>query len=227
MSSNREIIANVQGQSGELQLQRRDSHYEVISNGTFLMATHNGESERRMVQEALNHAFSAESVLIGGLGVGFSLDEAVRHAGTVYVTVVELEKHIIEWNHSYFQEWNKRAPENSKTKIVEGDLQVFLEEETNASWDVICMDTDNGPDWLVREGNHYMYEPGGLQTIFGVLRGGGVAAFWSASYSSAFENSLEALFDNVWVEEVEAGRGGPDVIFYARKAEHIHPSHNF
>ena len=71
-------------------------------------------------------------MLIGGLGVGFSLDEAVRHAGTVYVTVVELEKHIIEWNHSYFQEWNKRAPENSKTKIVEGDLQVFLEEEPNA-----------------------------------------------------------------------------------------------
>lgn len=227
MSSDREIIANVPGQSGELQLQRRDCHYEVISNGTFLMATHNGESERRMVQQALYHAFSVESVLIGGLGVGFSLDEAVQHADTVYVTVVELEKYIIEWNRFYFQQWNGRALEDSKTKIVEEDLQVFLEKETNAWWDVICMDTDNGPDWLVRESNHHIYEPGGLQTIYGVLRGGGVAAFWSASYSSAFENSLKALFDNVWVEEVEVVRGGPDVIFYARKAEHLHPSHNF
>ncbi|WP_022793284.1 spermine/spermidine synthase [Marinococcus halotolerans] len=227
MSSDREIIANVQGQSGELQLQRRSGHYEVICNGTFLMATHNGESERRMVQEALYHAFSAESVLIGGLGVGFSLDEAVQHAATVYVTVVELEKYIIGWNRFYFQQWNGRALENSKTKIVEEDFQVFLEKEANVCWDVICMDTDNGPDWLVREGNHHIYEPDGLQTIYGVLRRGGVAAFWSASYSRTFENSLKALFDNVWIEEVEVGRGGPDVIFYARKAERIHPSHNF
>lgn len=227
MNNDREIITNVQGQSGELQLQRRGRHYEVISNGTFLMATHNGESERRMVQEALNHAFSAELVLIGGLGLGFSLDEAVQHAETVHVTVVELEKHIIEWNRSYFREWNKRALENSKAQVTEEDLQVFLEKETDLRWDAVCMDTDNGPDWLVREGNYYMYEAGGLQTIYGVLREGGVAAFWSASYSRVFENSLKAVFDTVWIEEVEAGRGGPDIIFYAQKVKHMYPSHNF
>lgn len=227
MNSDREIIANVQGQSGELQLQRRGRHYEVISNGTFLMATHNGESERRMVQEALNHAYSAESVLIGGLGVGFSLNEAVQHAETVHVTVVELEKHIIEWNRSYFREWNGGAIENSKAKIVEGDLQMFLEKETDNRWDAVCMDTDNGPDWLVREGNYHMYEVGGLQAIYTGLREGGVAAFWSASYSRVFENSLKAVFDTVWTEEVDVGRGVPDVIFYARKAEYMHPSHNF
>ncbi|SDW56240.1 Spermine/spermidine synthase [Marinococcus luteus] len=227
MNSDREIMANVQGQSGELQLQRRGRHYEVISNGTFLMATHNGDSERRMVQEALNHAYSAESVLIGGLGVGFSLHEAVQHADTVYVTVVELEKYIIEWNRLYFREWNGRALENNKAQIVEGDLQVFLEKQANNRWDAVCMDTDNGPDWLVRESNYHIYEAGGLQTIYGTLRGGGVAAFWSASYSEAFENSLNAVFDTVWTEEVDARRGGPDVIFYARKAERMHPSHNF
>ncbi|MDZ5783987.1 spermidine synthase [Marinococcus luteus] len=227
MNSDREILANVQGQSGELQLQRRGGHYEVISNGTFLMATHNGESERRMVQEAMNHAYSAESVLIGGLGVGFSLHEAVQHTETVHVTVVELEKHIIEWNRLYFQDWNGRALENSKAQIVEEDLQVFLEKGTNNRWGVVCMDTDNGPDWLVREDNQHMYEAGGLQTIYAALRCGGVAAFWSASYSRAFENILKAVFDTVWIEEVGAGRGGPDVIFYARKAEHMHSSHNF
>ncbi|GEK58480.1 hypothetical protein CHL76_07750 [Marinococcus halophilus] len=227
MNSDREVMKKVQGKSGELQLQRRGGHYEVISNGTFLMATHNGDSERRMVKTALQHAFSAESVLIGGLGVGFSLDEAVNHADTVHVTVVELEKHIIEWNRSYFKEWNRRAPENEKARIIEADLLAFLEKETSARWDAVCMDTDNGPDWLVREGNSHMYKTGGLQVVYNVLRSGGVAAFWSASYSTAFKSSLEAVFDAVWTEEVEVGRGGPDVIFYARKAAGTHPSHNF
>lgn len=80
---------------GDRQLQQRDSHYEIISNGTFLMATYNGESERFLVSTALKNTAAPKSVLIGGLGVGFSLTEALRHEQITQVTVIEIEEVII------------------------------------------------------------------------------------------------------------------------------------
>lgn len=72
-----EIIERASTPRGEIQLQRRGEFYEIISNGTFLMATYNGESERLLVRRALEQAKAPGKVLIGGLGVGFSLQEAL------------------------------------------------------------------------------------------------------------------------------------------------------
>ena len=96
------VIERVQTPRGEIQLQSRGSDYEIISNGTFLMATYNGESERLLVKAALNASHEPKQILIGGLGVGYSLAEALDYPGVERVTVVEIEEKIIEWYRSYF-----------------------------------------------------------------------------------------------------------------------------
>ncbi|HVY09514.1 MAG TPA: hypothetical protein VHB18_05155, partial [Mycobacteriales bacterium] len=95
------VLDRVQNERGELVLRQDGEHFEVISNGTFLMDTRNGESERRLVQAALARNERASSVLIGGLGVGFSLIEALKDQRVARVTVVEIESAIIRWHREH------------------------------------------------------------------------------------------------------------------------------
>ena len=91
-----EVVETVRGRGGELVLRRDGEALEVIENGVFLMDTRNGESERLLVTRALT---PGAHVLIGGLGVGFSL-RAALDAGAASVVVVEREPAVIAWNRS-------------------------------------------------------------------------------------------------------------------------------
>src|SRR5215212_4875123 len=98
MPIEREVVDRCISPRGVMQLQKRGQHFEIISNGVFLMATHNGASERRLVTEALAAATNPRRVLIGGLGVGFSLGVALADSRVSHVTVVEIEERLIAWN---------------------------------------------------------------------------------------------------------------------------------
>jgi spermidine synthase len=95
------VVEQVAGRHGELVLRTVGNDYEIISNGVFLMDTRNGESERLLARVALRHRREPSHLLIGGLGVGFSLAEAMRSDLLERVTVVEIESAVIEWNRTY------------------------------------------------------------------------------------------------------------------------------
>ncbi|MEV5545256.1 spermidine synthase [Streptomyces sp. NPDC052309] len=210
-----EVLDRREGPHGEVVLRRHGALLQIIANGCFLMDTSDGRSERRLVDvaaEALGER-TAPHVLIGGLGVGFSLAHAAADPRWGRITVVERERAIIDWHRDGpLAPLSAGALADPRTDIVEADLIAYVN-ETSATYDALCLDIDNGPDWTVTEGNDGLYSPAGLAGCARVLRPGGVLAVWSARPSPEFEETLcNAGFQQVRTEEIPVARGVPDVV---------------
>ncbi|GAB4073222.1 spermidine synthase [Barrientosiimonas marina] len=217
METSVHVLDRVQTPRGELQLQRRGSHYEIINNGIFLMATYNGESEKYLVRQALASVASPKRVVIGGLGVGFSLAEALRDSSVTEVVVIEIENKIIEWNRTYLSAFSEASLEDPRTRVIHDDMLEWMKKETG-QFDVICLDIDNGPDWTVTEHNHDMYQPDSLRQLASLMRPGGAVSFWSASSSPDFYQLLKRVFHHVTAWKVSQNKGDDDCIYIASLA---------
>ncbi|WP_163971113.1 spermine/spermidine synthase domain-containing protein [Oceanobacillus halotolerans] len=208
------IIDSAETDRGVIQLQKRGNDYEVISNGTFLMATYNGESERLLVNAAIEQASMPKHVLIGGLGVGMSLAETLSYSSIQKVTVIEIEERIIEWNKTYLADFSSQSLQDPRTNIVHADFTKWMY-ETDETFDAICLDIDNGPDWTVTDSNDALYQKDSLIVLASLLNENGILTFWSASAAPDFVGSLEQLFSRVEVRTVPMERGEPDYVFLA------------
>ena len=117
------VVERVVTPRGELVLRRAQAQHEIIHNGVFLMDTRNGASERLLVRAALDACRQPRvRILIGGLGVGFSLDEALRHPAVTEVAVIEVEEAIIRWHATHFGAHASTALEDPRTRLVNADL---------------------------------------------------------------------------------------------------------
>ncbi|MEZ3177795.1 spermidine synthase [Streptomyces pimonensis] len=211
-----EVLDRREGPYGEVVLRRHGDLLQIIANGCFLMDTSDGRSERRLVDAALT-ALDARAadphVLIGGLGVGFSLAHAAGQPRWGRIAVVEREPAIIEWHRAGpLAKLSARALADPRTEIVEADLVRYVD-ETPDTFDALCLDIDNGPGWTVTESNDGLYSTAGLAACARVLKPGGVLAVWSAKPSPEFEGTLRnAGFQQVRTEEIPVARGVPDVV---------------
>lgn len=213
-----EVIERCATERGELQLQRRGEHYEIISNGVFLMATYNGESERLLVTAALDAAANPERVLIGGLGVGFSLGAALADKRVKRVTVVEIEERLVAWNQTHLAPFSAGGVSDPRTEVVNADLIAWLDRAAGP-YDAICLDIDNGPDWTVTDANRRLYGDEGLANLHRLLAPGGALTVWSAGAADWFEASLRQRFSRVEAIPVEQVRGEPDYVYLASRAQ--------
>ncbi|MEU8640418.1 spermidine synthase [Streptomyces sp. NPDC048674] len=212
------VIDRRQGPYGEVVLRRHGALLQIIANGCFLMDTSDGRSERLLV-DAARDALDARpepSVLIGGLGVGFSLAHAAADARWGRITVVEREPAIVDWHREGpLAELSATALADRRTEIVEDDLLDYVNEISD-TFDALCLDIDNGPGWTVTEGNAGLYGEAGLASCARALKPGGVLAVWSAQPSPEFEGTLRnAGFQRVRTEEIPVARGVPDVVHLA------------
>lgn len=211
-----EIVARVQGQCGELVLRRCGQDHEVIANGMFLMDTRNGESERLMVSVAAQLSPAPARMLIGGLGVGYSLRAALEHVGVGEIVVVEQEPSVIEWNTTGpLRAVHGGALADPRVTVVTADLVRWLR-ETSQRFDAVCVDIDNGPLWTVTEDNASLYSRRGLDLLAARMTPGGVLAVWSAQSSVEFASRLGERFGQVNTLEVPVPSGEPDVIWLVR-----------
>lgn len=137
-------------------------------------------------------------MLIGGLGIGHALDEALELPELRSVTVVELEQVVVDWFRAHGGERSARALGDARVEVVVGDVADTLSAAV-ARWDLVALDTDNGPGWLVRKENGRLYDVDGLNDAASALRVGGVAAFWSAERDPAFAHRLRPSFAEVYV----------------------------
>ncbi len=209
------VLDRREGPHGEVVLRRHGSLLQIIANGCFLMDTSDGRSERLLVDAALAALDDRPRprVLIGGLGVGFSLAHAARQERWGAITVVERERAIVDWHRAGpLADLTAEALADPRTEVVEADLLTYVN-ETSATFDALCLDIDNGPDWTVTEDNRGLYSPAGLASCARVLRPGGVLAVWSAKPSPEFEGTLQNVgFQQVRTEEIPVARGVPDVV---------------
>jgi spermidine synthase len=190
--------------------------HEIIANGCFLMDTSDGRSERLLVdaaRRAIGTGNVAPRVLIGGLGVGFSLAHAAADPSWRRIAVVEREQAVIDWHRGGpLAAISGDALGDPRCVILHTDLLEHLHSTTDR-YDALCLDIDNGPDWTVTEDNGDLYSPSGLAACKSALDPGGVLAVWSAKPSTSFEDALRnAGFSGVRTEEIRLARGVPDVV---------------
>jgi spermidine synthase len=193
---------------GELVLRRDGEHHEIVSNGVFLMDTRDGRSERELVRAAVPGP--GARVLIGGLGVGFSVAEALA-LGAAAVTVVEIEPAVVRWNRTYLG----ADLDDPRLTVVVADLGDWLRAGTDR-YDAVCLDVDNGPEWTVTDANAALYGDAGLDAVDRRLAPAGTLAVWSANAAPAFEARLRARYGTVEVRRIPVARGEADLVYLAR-----------
>jgi spermidine synthase len=211
-SSGTEVIERTTGRAGELVLRRDGEHHEIVANGVFLMDTRGGHSERLLVSATADRMPPPGRMLIGGLGVGFSLAAALVHPAVTAVEVVEYEPAVIRWNRGPLASVHGDALADPRVTVHEEDVADRLAAAAPGSFDAICLDTDNGPDWLVSPANARLYTDTGLSAAARALSPAGVLAIWSAAPPPALAARLGGIFTEVMALEVPAARGVPDVV---------------
>jgi len=209
-----EVLDRVTTPRGELVLRRVDGAYEVISNGVFLMDTRDGRSERALVRAAVARHPEARRLLVGGLGVGFSVLEAVTTPGLTDIDVVEIEPVLVGWHETYLRDLTGSALHDPRVTVLQQDVRDHLR-ASPGRYDIVCLDVDNGPGWTVTEDNAELYSAAGLATCVEALAPRGVLAVWSAHRSSAYEQLVRETVGELEVVEVEVARGEPDVVYLA------------
>jgi spermidine synthase len=153
-------------------------------------------------------------LLIGGLGVGFSLVEALRSDLLERVTVVEIEPAVIEWNRTYLACRSGDALADPRVEVVCGDLVAWLG-RAGESFDGICLDVDNGPVWTITDANRALYTNDGLDLLRNRLKPGGALTVWSAAEDHGFAKRLRSVLGRIETFTVPVHQGEPDIIYAA------------
>ena len=130
-------------------------------------------------------------VLIGGLGLGFSLHRVLALVGRhARVQVAELMPEVVAWNREFLSEVNGRLLDDRRVEVVIGDVFDIIRQAGPAAYDAILLDVDNGPTSMVQAVNARLYSRRGLRMIAKSLKPGGKVAFWSAEAERGFLESL-------------------------------------
>ncbi|HEY0238075.1 MAG TPA: hypothetical protein VGC37_05480 [Friedmanniella sp.] len=180
---------------GEVVLRRRGDVDELIVDGTFAMDSTETSSERELGRLAAG----ARRVLIGGLGLGYTvaavLDEADAGPHAVAVDVVELEPVLIAWARAGRTGTLARAAGDPRVRLHAADVASVLAGETGpvGPWDAILLDVDNGPDFLIHPQNHALYAEPGLSDAYARLAPGGVLAIWCQAPSALLLDALQRV----------------------------------
>jgi len=189
-----------------LALFEHDGDYAIRVNGVELMSTRRHHSE-----DALAHAACAPlaetagaTVLVGGLGLGFTLRAALGALATdARVVVVEIVAEVIAWNMTAEWPLAREALIDPRVEVVRDDVAKVLAARP-ASFDAILLDVDNGAQALTDSGNAALYQARGIRAAMAALRPGGVLAYWSADDDRAFTRALRREGLVVTAEHVPA-----------------------
>lgn len=174
----------------------------MVSGGSELMSTRKHGSEDALGNlpcKRLSHPERAR-VLIGGLGMGFTLAAVLKSVGPqAEVTVAELIPEVVEWNRGPLGDRSGRPLDDPRSKVYLGDVAKLLR-QSHACFDLIALDVDNGPEGLTKSANDWLYSVAGIAAAQDALGPGGILAYWSAGPNPAFRDRLRRC--GLLVEEI-------------------------
>jgi spermidine synthase len=180
--------AKVPGSGEELTLHRRGHEYHIKVDNSLLMSNLTHDSEARLAEVGLSRLVNAKksSVLVGGLGMGFTLAAALRRLGPESsVHVAELVPAVVEWNQGLISHLAGHPLRDPRVKVLETDVGLVLRNARGA-YDAILQDVDNGPRGLTVKANAWLYSEAGLRAAALALRPHGVLAFWADKPDRSF-----------------------------------------
>jgi spermidine synthase len=173
-------------------LHEHDGEYFLKLNGRQLMSTTATTSEILLADLPCRQlGIRPARVLIGGLGLGFSLKRALELTGpAATIEVAELLPEVVAWNREFLREVNGKLLDDKRVKVLTKDVYEVIRLAPKPSYDAILLDVDNGPTSFVQKENKRLYRRRGFDLIARSLNPGGKVAFWSASAEPGF---IEAL----------------------------------
>ncbi len=215
-------VALIPNNGGELRLHQRNDEFMIsIVGGGVLMTTRMHGSEDVLAKRACAEIAgrSQERVLIGGLGMGFTLASALAHLGPeALVTVAELVPKVVQWNQGVLGDAAGQPLADHRVKVFEGDVAKLIR-NNSCAYDAIILDVDNGPDGLTSKGNNWLYTHKGLMTSCAALAPRGILAVWSAADDRSFTQRLKKV--GFTVETIQVGahnnKGQKHTIWLARR----------
>jgi spermidine synthase len=214
--------AAVRDTGAELCLYRRGGEFSIRLEGRELMNSRVHASEEALGRLACERIADRAGVrvLVGGLGMGFTLAAALSKLGPdAAVIVSELVPEVVAWSRGALGELAKNPLLDPRVAVRVIDVAELLAIERDR-YDAILLDVDNGPEALPQSGNRWLYDRAGLVAALGALRSGGVLAVWSAGPDRAFTERLRAVGFEVEQIQVRARgytRGAHHTIWLARR----------
>ena len=205
----------------EMVLYRRNDDFVVFVDGHELMGSRAHSSEEQLSTLACEglRAVAAARVLVGGLGMGFTLRAALRKlSDDARVDVAELVPAVVRWNRGVLAPLAGAPLEDARVHVIEQDVAQVVK-EADSLYDAILLDVDNGPMALSAPANARLYDDAGVTRALRALCPGGVLAVWSTSDHRAFTDRLARAGFTTRIERPTArlGGGARHVVWLARK----------
>ena len=199
--------ADVPDGGGQLRLMQRGTEFSIMAGTTELMNSRLSGSEEALAVLSFERLRGRKSpvVLIGGLGMGFTLRAALAASPDARLVVGELVPAVVAWARGPLADVFQGSLDNPRVEVVVGDVGRLIR-TAHAGYDAILLDVDNGPDGLSREANDSLYSAKGLREAWAALRPGGVLAVWSSGPNAEFTKRLDRA--GFTVEELKVRANG-------------------
>jgi spermidine synthase len=184
--------AKIPNGGGELRLKQRGQEFSIMLGANELMNSRLSGSEKALATLSCEkiRGRPAPHVLIGGLGMGFTLRAALGELGAdAHITVAELVPAVATWARGPMAPVFENSLDDPRVTIHEGDVRPLIR-SGKLAYDAILLDVDNGPDGITHEANDGLYDFAGLGAARDALRPGGVLAVWSSAPDSGFTRRL-------------------------------------
>jgi len=221
--------AEIPGEGSELRLKRRGTEFSIMLGAIELMNSRLSGSEEALAQMSCRRIQSRQrpQVLIGGLGMGFTLRAALAELGSdAQVTVAELVPAVVAWARGPMAEVFGGSLADPRVIVREVDVGHVIR-SSRSTFDAILLDVDNGPEGLTRRSNDRLYDLAGLGAARAALTPGGVVGVWSSAPDKNFTHRLHRAGFTVDEVKVRANgtRGGArHVIWIVTKRDRSHPA---
>ena len=199
-------VARAESERGEVVLRERHDPdrpdlapvaLELRVNGVFVMDTLETSTEKELARIALTHVADPRTVLVGGLGLGFTAHEVLGDHRVERVVVVEIEDALARWMRDGTIPHGPGFLADERLTVITADIRVAIDEATRDAYDLVLLDVDNGPGFLVYDDNAAVYQEPFLARVRDLLRPGGALVVWSAAESAPLAAAMERVFGSV------------------------------
>ena len=214
--------AKVPGDEGEVTLLKRGTEFSIRTAGTELMNSRLHGSEDALAELACSRIKrkSGARILIGGLGMGYTLAAALEQSKPdTRITVSELLPAVVGWNRDHLGHLAGMPLNDPRVSVEKEDVAQTIGRKKSI-WDAILLDVDNGPGGLTRKANDRLYDESGLKTAFSALCPGGILAVWSSGADEAFTYRLKRCgfkTKTMTAGARKSGKGPRHIIWLAEK----------